>query len=108
RSAASRPSVTSVLPEPERGAAMTMPLAKGVAPQRRAVPVEQFAIGTDRTDDDERRRFEPAQPARRAEGRFDDLLFGQGRVTDDGDPVGGRTPGRDEAVGDGAKVLDRH
>src|SRR5690606_31692273 len=108
-SAASRPRVSVVLPEPERGAAMTRPLAKGVLAQAADVPVEGAAILRDGSEDDDGRGGDAiGDGGGGAEPGLDHILVGERGIADDGEAVVWATSGRDEPRGDGGEVLDRH
>ena len=90
----------TVLPEPERGAAMMRPLAKAVLPQRADVPVEIFAQRADCTHHDDGRRDEHRLDALDiTKHPVDHILIGQRGVADDGDAVGGRAAGEGKANG---------
>src|SRR5690606_32546352 len=108
-SAASRPRVSVVLPEPERGAAMTRPLAKGVLAQAAGVPVEGAAVLRDGAEDDDGGGGDAVGDAGGgAEGRLGHVLVRQSSVADDGEAVVAVAPGGEEPAGDGGEVFDRH
>src|SRR3569832_1493801 len=108
RSAAMSPRVTSVLPEPERGAAMTRPLAERIGPELRGVPIEDFAIAAHGAENDERRGLEVGERRGLAERRVGDALCRRCGVADDRKAVAGVAAGSKQSLGNGAQMLDRH
>src|SRR5262245_11361603 len=90
RKARSRPSVTTVLPLPEEGAAITTALANPVLPHRLAVPIEHAApIGDPphHHDSRSRRRVGDEEGIDLAERRLMHRLMGHGGVGDDGQGI---------------------
>ena len=78
-SAASRPSVITVLPEPERGAETISPLAKDMPPHFSDIPIQGGAIPSHRPDDDNGRSRNINQGLNAAESCFKGALFGGAR-----------------------------
>src|SRR4051794_39902577 len=89
------PRVTTVLPLPEAGAAITTALANQILPQACAIPVEQRAPFGDATDYDQRRRGRldlRKKVIDFAELRLEHRLVRHGRVGNDCQRVGRLPP----------------
>src|SRR5690606_11862939 len=101
-------SVTSVLPEPERGAAITRPLAKDMLAHLRHIPVELSAIAGDRAEHHDGRSGQVGEASGGAERGLEHGLMWIGDMGDDGQRLVRTTPGGEKLGGYGREVLDRH
>src|SRR4051794_34854966 len=98
----------TVLPEPERGAAMTRPLAKTMPPRFPDIPVQRFPIAADRPEHDDRGGWPLSQRPRRGQCGFDHRLLWRRRMRHDGHPVTALAPGSNQFLRNRAEMLDRH
>src|SRR5690242_275903 len=100
RSAAMIASVSSVLPEPERGAATTTPLAKDNPPEVPDIPVQNFSIPVHGPEHNYRRRGQFAEGVHFSQHGFRDRLIGQRSMRDDRQPLEGIASRRDQPGSD--------